>query len=117
MLKNGLSILTTAIFYLGIYLPTGNAYSSALDKHEGECYAIAMVAYDTVINSNLGLPLDEIINSMVENSSATNTIDIYQDFLLLVVMDAYIWEGSPHTYAVKAFSKCAAQHNEITRAY
>jgi hypothetical protein len=50
---------------------------------------------------------------MINENANTNTIDIYQDFLYLIVMDAYNWEGSPHTYAVKALFKCAAEHDRI----
>jgi len=99
-----------------LYLNAGNVLSSSLNQHEEECYAVAMVAYDTVINSNLGLPLDEIIDSMVENNSS-ETIDIYQDFLMLVVMDAYNWKGSPHTYAVRALFQCAAKHSDVAHTY
>jgi len=112
MLKRTFLILTAVLLYLNV----ANAFSSTLNQHEEECYAVAMVAYDTVINSNLGLPLDEIIDSMVKNNSP-DTIDIYQDFLMLVVMDAYNWQGSPHTYAVKALFQCAAKHSEVAHNY
>ncbi|HFE38294.1 MAG TPA: hypothetical protein ENK06_07755 [Gammaproteobacteria bacterium] len=108
MLRQTLLIFTAALFFLNV----GNVYSSALSQHEEECYAVAMVAYDTVINSSLGLPLDEVIDSMVKNG-AGNTIDIYQDYLILVVMDAYNWQGSPHTFAVKTLYQCAADHENI----
>ena len=112
MLKRYFLMLAAVLLYLN----AGNAFSSSLDQHEEECYAVAMVAYDTVINSNLGLPLDQIIDSMVANNSSEN-IDIYQDFLMLVVMDAYNWQGSPHTYAVKALFQCAAKHSDVAHTY
>ncbi len=96
-----------------LFLCFGYANASSLNQHEEECYAVAMVGYDTVINSDLGLPLDEVISTMVMNNNSFETIDIYQDFLLLVVMEAYNWEGSPHSYAVKTIYQCAAKHNEI----
>lgn len=112
MFKRSILILTAVL--LNLYVT--NVFSSSLNQHEEECYAVAMVAYDTVINSNLGLPLDEIIDSMVKNNSP-DTIDIYQDFLMLVVMDAYNWQGSPHTYAVKALYQCAANHSDVAHTY
>jgi len=112
MLKRSLMILAAVLLYLN----ATNVFSSSLSQHEEECYAVAMVAYDTVINSNLGLPLDEIIDSMVANNSP-DTIDIYQDFLMLVVMDAYNWQGTPHTYAVKALFQCAASHSNVAHNY
>ena len=108
------SFLVLAAFFL--CLNAGNALSSSLNQHEEECYAVAMVAYDTVINSSLGLPLDEIIDSMVKNNSEETSV-IYQDFLMLVVMDAYNWQGTPHTYAVKALFQCAANHSDVAHTY
>lgn len=88
---------------------TNAAGGSGLTEVEQACYSVSMVGYDTVINSDLGLPLDEVIDSMVTNNNVLQTLDIYQDYLLLVVMDAYNWEGSPHTYAVKTMFHCAAK--------
>ena len=85
------------------------AGGSGLSEVEQACYSVSMVGYDTVINSDLGLPLDEVIDSMVTNNDNLQTLDIYQDYLLLIVMDAYNWEGSPHTYAVKVMFNCAAK--------
>ena len=112
MLRRPILMFIMALLCLG----ANNVLSDSLNQHEEECYAVAMVAYDTVINSNLGLPLDEIINSMVENSSEDTSV-IFQDFLMLVVMDAYNWKGSPHTYAVKALYQCAANHSDVAHNY
>jgi len=112
MLRRSFLVLV-ALF---LCLNASNVLSSSLNQHEEECYAVAMVAYDTVINSSLGLPLDEIIDSMVRNNSEDTSV-IYQDFLMLVVMDAYNWQGSPHTYAVKALFQCAANHSDIAHKY
>ena len=113
MLRRSFLILTAILLYLN----AGSAFSSSLNQHEEECYAVAMVAYDTVINSSLGLPLDEIIDSMVKNNSNEETSVIYQDFLMLVVMDAYNWQGTPHTYAVKALYQCASSHSDVAHVY
>lgn len=109
MLRRPLLIL------IGVFLclPMGSANSSTLSPQEEQCYAVAMVAYDTVINAGLGLPLDEIIDSMVENGKKSDAIDIYQDYLMLVVMDAYNWTGTPHTYAVKTLYQCATDQETI----
>ena len=112
MLRRSFLVLVALILCLN----ASNVLSSSLNQHEEECYAVAMVAYDTVINSSLGLPLDEIIDSMVRNNSEDTSV-IYQDFLMLVVMDAYNWQGSPHTYAVKALFQCAANHSDVAHKY
>ncbi len=112
MSQKPLMILAAAFLCLVL---SHSTYASTLSQSEEECYAVAMVAYDTVINADLGLPLDEIIDSMVKNGTSMNTIDIYQDYLILVVMEAYNWEGSPHTYAVKTLYNCAINHDSVTR--
>ena len=99
-------------FGLLLFSSTG-VYASALDQHEDECYAVAMVGYDSVINSNLGVPLDQVIDTFLTNNDGMQTLEIYQDFLLLVVMEAYQWEGTPHMYAVKTIYQCAAKHSEV----
>jgi len=91
-------------------LAFGSASASGLSEAEEACYSVSMVGYDTVINSDLGLPLDEVIDTMVTNNDTLQTLDIYQDYLLLVVMEAYNWDGSPHTYAVKTMFQCATKH-------
>ena len=83
-------------------------FASALSDKESQCYSVAMVGYDSVINSGLGVPLDQVIETMVTHNNST--IAIYKDYLLLVVMDAYNWQGAPHTYAVKTLYDCAVKH-------
>lgn len=102
-------LAVTGLFWLSI----SSSYASALDQHEEECYSVAMVGYDSVINSNLGVPLDEVINTFLTNNDSVQTLEIYQEFLLLVVMEAYRWDGTPHMYAVKTIYQCAARHAEI----
>ena len=87
MLKRSVIMFTAILLFCGI---TQVSASSALSEHEEECYAVAMVGYDSVINSNLGLPLDEVINTFVSGNDSVPVIDIYQDFLLMVVM---WWSG------------------------
>ena len=102
-------VLTLAVMILTFGVGNANA-TIGLSEAEGACYSVSMVGYDTVINSDLGLPLDEVIDSMVTNNNSLQTLDIYEDYLLLVVMEAYNWEGSPHTYAVKTMFQCAAKY-------
>ena len=102
--------LATVLFLLGC----NSALATGLGQHESECYSVAMVGYDSVINSNLGLPLDQVINTLVEHNNDTeNTLEIYREYLLLVVMEAYQWEGTPHMYAARTMYHCAAKHAEI----
>ena len=102
-------ILVVGCFWLSI----NASYGSALGQHEEECYSVSMVGYDSVINKNLGVPLDEVIDTFLTNNDSSQTLEIYQDFLLLVVMEAYQWQGTPHMYAVKTMYRCAAEHSQI----
>lgn len=106
MVKRNVLMLVAFLLSLGF----GSVNASGLSEAEEACYSVAMVGYDTVINSDLGLPLDEVIDTMVTNNNSLQTLEIYEDYLLLVVMDAYNWDGSPHTYAVKTMFQCAAKH-------
>jgi len=108
-----MSIRNLLIGFGLLLISSTSAFGSALGQHEDECYAVAMVGYDSVINKNLGLPLDEVINTFVSNNDGMQTLEIYQDFLLLVVMEAYQWEGTPHMYAVKTIYQCAEKHSEV----
>ncbi len=106
MFAKRISILVATVLFLG-FGSASAAETVGLSDEEQACYSVSMVGYDSVINSDLGLPLDEVIDSMVSNNSSFQTLDIYQDYLLLVVMDAYNWDGSPHTFAVKSMFQCA----------
>jgi len=88
--------------------------ASSLTAEQEQCYAVAMVGYDSVINSNLNVPLDQVIMSMVTHNDDAQVADIYRDYLLFVVMDAYNWKGSAHTYAVKTLFNCASHRSEVT---
>jgi len=102
-------LVSMALFFILGFGSAHAAVGAGLSEAEQTCYSVSMVGYDTVINSDLGLPLDVVIDSMVRNNDSMQTLEIYQDYLLLVVMDAYVWEGSPHTYAVKVMFQCAAK--------
>ncbi|MDX1810524.1 MAG: hypothetical protein R3240_01135 [Gammaproteobacteria bacterium] len=104
--------LRNLLVVVGLFVCFSNVNASGLDEHESECYSVSMVGYDSVINSNLGVPLDEVINTFVTNNDAPS-LPIFQDYLLLVVMDAYQWDGTPHMYAVKTMYQCASRHAEV----
>ena len=99
---------TLIIIATFISLYASQVFASGLSDKESQCYSVAMVGYDSVINSSLGVPLDQVIETMVTHNNST--IAIYKDYLLLVVMDAYNWQGTPHTYAVKTMFDCAVKN-------
>ncbi len=68
---------------------------------ESLCYSKAMVGYDSVINSRLGvLPKD-----LVKKFGYRTTRE--QEYMK-IMLDAYQWEDTPHRYAISIFFNCAA---------
>lgn len=72
------------------------------------CYAKAMVGMDSVINSRLGIAPEHALE--LSRSAIYGTPeDPYWTNLLTVILDAYLWPGAPHDYAVRVFFACANQ--------
>lgn len=81
--------------------------SAALNAEQQACFSLAMVGMDSVINSRLGVPPEhalELASRPVANDS--NPYDIH---LLKVILGAYLWHETPHSYALKVFYGCAAE--------
>lgn len=78
------------------------------------CFGSAMVGFDSVINSQLDVPAEHAIDMAAMNTrtGALNASKLSTP-LLTVILDAYLWEGSPHDYAVNVFYACAQQHAPI----
>lgn len=71
------------------------------------CYGHAMVGFDSVINSRLGVPAELTVGLASKNPLAATSHENYSHDLVKVVLDAYMWQGSPHEYAVGVFYHCA----------
>jgi len=82
----------------------------SLNSNEQVCYATAMIGYDYVINSRVGLPIERALSTVTVNVDADNVNDTYKFKLRNVVMNAYQWQGEPHTYAAKVMYNCAFSH-------
>jgi len=77
------------------------------NQHEEFCYARAMIGLDSVINSRLGVPAEHALYLAVLNHSPATTI--YSKSLLKTIWDAYFWQETPHSYAIKVFYRCATE--------
>jgi len=87
-----------------------------LNESQQQCYSRAMVGLDSVINSRIGVPIEEAIE-ITRKLGKVNISDQFDQSYLLAVIHAYMWNGTPHTYAIKVFSECTVeQHNKITQA-
>ncbi len=82
------------------------------EEPEQQCFAMAMVGYDSVINSRLGVPAEHALDLASIKKVAHSNSTSYSPFLLKTILDAYLWPESPHTYAVKVMYRCAKHHSD-----
>lgn len=78
------------------------------------CYGHAMVGFDSVINSRLGVPAENALELASKNPLALVLHEQYSTYLLKVIWGAYLWNGNPHDYAVGVFYRCAEQQGRST---
>ena len=82
---------------------------NAFGGDQADCFAKAMIGMDSVINSRLGVPPEHALDLTVEPRLTTSDVAQYDSNTLNVILDAYLWEDTPHTYAVRVFFNCAQQ--------
>ena len=73
--------------------------------HLQTCYSHAMVGMDSVINARLGVLPEHVVALTASSSSAAPSFD---EPVLALMLAAYLWQGSPHSYAIHVFYECAA---------
>jgi len=100
---------------------TSSVYADAID-HSGlsdsqqRCYSRAMVGLDSVINSRIGVPIEEAME-ITRKQGQFPIGDQFEESYLMAVLNAYLWSGTPHTYAIKVFSDCTLeQDSQFTQA-
>lgn len=76
-----------------------------MDNLTAVCYAKSMIGYDSVINSRVGLE-PELSIHITQNNPLKPKHPLSKTNLLITIMDAYLWKGPAHSYAVVTFSKC-----------
>ena len=81
--------------------------SAPLEKDAQICYGYAMVGFDSVINSRLGVPAEYALGLAMKNPVKEAVADRYYVNVLKVALNAYSWTGNPHDYAVQVFYNCA----------
>jgi hypothetical protein len=82
---------------------------NALGGEQSDCFAKAMIGMDSVINSRLGVPPEHALDLTVQPLQTGSSTAEYDSYTLNVILAAYLWEDTPHTYAVKVFFGCAQQ--------
>jgi len=74
-----------------------------------QCFAKAMIGMDSVINSRLGVPPEHALDlTVLPQQTGASTVK-FDNPTLNVILAAYLWDDSPHAYAVKVFFNCARQ--------
>jgi hypothetical protein len=87
-----------------------NNISSSGDKNNAQiCYAMAMMGKDSVINSRLGVPPEHVVDLARQpgtDAKGKGADSKFDTTTLSVMLEAYLWKGSPHSYADRVFSDC-----------
>lgn len=74
---------------------------------EQNCFAQAMVGMDSVINASLGVPPEHALDLIVHNGNLKVLNEPESINMLNVILNAYFWQESPHSYAIRVFFRCA----------
>ncbi|WP_455219588.1 hypothetical protein [Kaarinaea lacus] len=82
---------------------------TAFGSDQDDCFAKAMIGMDSVINSRLGVPPEHALDLTELSQQTSSQSGEYDNDTLNVILSAYLWEDTPHTYAVKVFFNCAQQ--------
>lgn len=98
-------VVSTAMLFSMPGIAAAYEYSS-FGGEQSDCFAKAMVGMDSVINSRLGVPPEHALD-LTAQSTPTGAAPEFDNQTLNVILNAYLWEDTPHTYAVKVFFNCA----------
>lgn len=116
--------LFKSISLLTLLAVTSSAYSYeaiyAIGTDKQQCYAKAMIGFDSVINSRVGVLPEHALDLAIKNNmkvSADGAAGEYSEEVLKTVLGAYLWENSPHSYAVNVFFDCAAHRSNLNSAH
>jgi len=80
------------------------------------CYGFAMIGMDSVINSRLGVPAEHALELAKTTHVSAQGGPTYSMELLNNILNAYLWQDSPHTYAINMFYQCAQRQEPMRSA-
>jgi len=102
-----------AIFCFGLLFPLqSHAYQfDAYGTTAQSCYAKAMVGMDSVINARAGVPPEHALRLSLKSGAPSEENSTYFTNTLIIMLDAYLWEDTPHQYALNVFFNCASGTN------
>lgn len=75
-----------------------------------QCYAMAMMGKDSVINARLGVPPEHVLELTRVSNNARDAEVQFDNATLDVMLAAYLWEGTPQSYATSVYHDCALRH-------
>lgn len=85
------------------------------ERQVAQCYGLAMVGMDSVINSRLGIYPDRVLHlaatdphSEIASPDEIASAAPYSTRLLKVIFEAYLWRGEPNEYASRVLDNCPA---------
>ena len=81
---------------------------SMFDVRMQGCFSRAMVGMDSVINARLGVPAEHALALSVREDVGSNDEAVFDEPLLAMILTAYLWKDSAHSYAIKVFYDCAS---------
>lgn len=104
---------------IALLLLAGNA--QAFENHvvgleESRCYGQAMVGMDSVINSRLGVPAEHALRLSLNGPIHAAMGDEYSTSMLNTILAAYLWDDTPHSYAIKVFYACAKRNSTLIQS-
>jgi len=88
----------------------------AVEGEVQECYSRAMIGMDSVINARMGVPAEHALSLSLKPGVIVTNEHAYRKDFLIVILDAYLWDESPHSYALKVFYNCAAANRQLHSA-
>lgn len=81
------------------------------------CFTHAMLGMDSVINARLGVLPEHVVALTAKTAAVDVPVDSnagndreadFDQPVLAVMLNAYLWQGSAHSYAIQVFYDCAA---------
>lgn len=103
-------VLTVILSFISVASVNAHDFN-AFSGEQQDCFAKAMIGMDSVINSRLGVPPEHALDLTVLKTSQQNTSELrFDNRTLNIILAAYLWEESPHSYAVKVFYGCAQEN-------
>jgi hypothetical protein len=104
---NKLLLLSTLLLAAPLPATAFENLSSALNPEQQACFSTAMIGMDSVINARLGVPAEHALDlASVPVSHNSGPYDVH---MLKVILNAYLWHGTPHSYAINVFYDCAVK--------